>query len=138
MRDRSRIDDRRAEGTIVIAFAVMVAGALGAVTRFVVDGAIRHRWPSTTPWGTFAINVSGSALLGVLAGLVVFHGAPHDWQLVLGTGFCGGYTTFSTAAFETVRLGQQEDRWRSAAYAAGTLVASVFACAAAVWVVRLV
>ncbi|MGW9267045.1 fluoride efflux transporter FluC, partial [Gordonia terrae] len=77
----------------MIALAVMVAGALGAVTRFVVDGAVRHRWPTTTPWGTFAINVSGSALLGVLAGVVVFHGAPHEWQLIAGTGFCGGYTT---------------------------------------------
>ncbi|MFT4398393.1 fluoride efflux transporter FluC [Gordonia lacunae] len=121
----------------MIAPAVMVAGALGAVTRFVVDGAVRRRWPTITPWGTFAINVSGSALLGVLAGLVVFHGVPHGWQSVVGTGFCGGYTTFSTAAFETVRLAQRGDRWRSGAYAVGTLVASVTACAAGMWVVWL-
>ncbi|MCG7633893.1 fluoride efflux transporter CrcB [Gordonia McavH-238-E] len=122
----------------MIALAVMVAGALGAVTRFVVDGAVRHRWPTTTPWGTFAINVSGSALLGVLAGVVVFHGAPHEWQLIAGTGFCGGYTTFSTASFETVRLVQRNDRWRAGAYAIGTLVASVTACAVGMWVARLV
>ncbi|MEY1674513.1 fluoride efflux transporter CrcB [Gordonia sp. ABKF26] len=122
----------------MIALAVMVAGALGAVTRFVVDGAVRHRWPTTTPWGTFAINVSGSALLGVLAGVVVFHGAPHEWQLIVGTGFCGGYTTFSTASFETVRLVQRNDRWRAGAYAVGTLVASVTACAVGMWVAWLV
>ncbi|MFE0751578.1 fluoride efflux transporter CrcB [Gordonia sp. NPDC058843] len=114
----------------MIALAVMLAGALGAVTRFVVDGAVRHRWPTTTPWGTLAINVSGSALLGVLAGLVVFHGASHDWQLIVGTGFCGGYTTFSTASFEAVRLAQRGDGIRAAAYAVGTLVASSSACAA--------
>jgi fluoride ion exporter CrcB/FEX len=48
----------------------------------------------------FGINVTGSFVLGVLAGAVLFHGQPSAWQTVLGTGFCGGYTTFSTASFE--------------------------------------
>ncbi|MBD0859606.1 CrcB family protein [Gordonia sp. zg691] len=114
----------------MIAIAVMVAGALGAVTRFVVDGAVRWKWPTITPWGTFAVNVTGSALLGVLAGLVIFRGAPHELQAIVGTGFCGGYTTFSTASFEVVRLTQNSQRIVAAGYAAGTLIAAVVACAA--------
>ena len=122
----------------MIALAVMAAGALGAVTRFVVDGAVKWRWPTVTPWGTFVINVTGSALLGVLAGLVLFHGAPHELQAILGTGFCGGYTTFSTASFEVVRLAENRQRLVAGGYAVITLLASVAACAAgmaAAWTV---
>ncbi|MDS1114294.1 CrcB family protein [Gordonia westfalica] len=125
-------------GGAVIALAVMAAGALGAVTRFVVDGAVKWRWPTITPWGTFVINVTGSALLGVLAGLVLFHGAPHELQAILGTGFCGGYTTFSTASFEVVRLAENRQRLVAGGYAVITLLASVAACAAgmaAAWAV---
>ena len=122
----------------MIALAVMAAGALGAVTRFVVDGAVKWRWPTITPWGTFVINVTGSALLGVLAGLVLFHGAPHELQAILGTGFCGGYTTFSTASFEVVLLAEDRQRLVAGGYAVITLLASVAACAAgmaAAWTV---
>jgi len=84
------------------------------------------------------INVTGSALLGVLAGLVLFHGAPHELQAILGTGFCGGYTTFSTASFEVVRLAENRQRLVAGGYAVITLLASVAACAAgmaAAWTV---
>ncbi|KAF0969018.1 MULTISPECIES: fluoride efflux transporter FluC [Mycobacteriales] len=121
----------------MIALAVMVAGAFGAVARFVVDGAVRHRWPAVTPWGTFVINVTGSAILGVLAGLVVFHGAPHELRTILGTGFCGGYTTFSTAVFESVRLAQNSDRVGAGVYAVASVAGSVAACAAGMGVAGL-
>ena len=87
--------------------ALVVAGGVGASTRMVADGAMRSRWPTSFPWATFAINVSGSFLLGVLTGLVLHRHTGVDLRLVAGTGFCGGYTTFSTASFETVRLVQQ-------------------------------
>lgn len=86
---------------------VCLAGAAGAVSRFVVDGAIRARLRTTFPWATVVINASGSLLLGVLAGLVAFRHEGADVKLVIGTGFCGGYTTFSTSMFESVRLLQQ-------------------------------
>ena len=57
--------------------------------------------------GTIVINVTGAIALGVIAGLVSAHVAPADWQLIIGTAFLGGYTTFSTTSFETVRLIQQ-------------------------------
>jgi len=83
---------------------VACAGSLGAVARFVVDGAIRHRRNTEFPWATVMINVTGSLILGFLVGVVLFHGAPREIQVIAGVGFCGGYTTFSTASMETIRL----------------------------------
>lgn len=108
----------------------LAAGALGAVTRFVLDSSVKQRWGSPFPLGTVVINVTGSLLLGMLAGLVIFGGQPSAWQTVLGTGFCGGYTTFSTASFETVRLVQQGRSALALLNAVASLVLSVAACAA--------
>lgn len=109
---------------------VALAGSLGAVARFVVDGAIRSRRASEFPWATVAINVTGSLLLGFLAGVVIFHGDAPQVQTIAGTGFCGGYTTFSTASFETVRLIQRRRYAASAANALGTLLLTIAAGAA--------
>ena len=65
------------------------------------------------PIGTTIINVTGSFLLGLVTGLALAHGLPPEWRAILGTGFLGGYTTFSTASYETVRLAQQR-RYRAA------------------------
>lgn len=109
----------------MIIVLTLVAGAAGAVTRFLVDAEVKRRLPTPFPWATFGINVTGSLLLGVLAGAVLFHDQPSAWQTVLGTGFCGGYTTFSTASFETVRLVQQKAHGRALLNALGSLIASV-------------
>lgn len=110
---------------------VAVAGALGAGARFVVDGEIRVR--RDAPWGTVAINVSGALLLGVLVGLVLFQGAPTDLQKIAGTGFCGGYTTFSTASFETVRLAQKRRYGAALLSSLGTLALTVAAGGLGLW-----
>ena len=98
---------------MIVALLVAVAGGVGAVSRFVLDGVIRSRVTSLVPAGTFVINVSGSLLLGFVTGLVLVGAEPTDFRVVLGTGFLGGYTTFSTAMIETVRLLQQR-RWVAA------------------------
>ncbi len=101
-----------------------------------VDSEIRSRRSLQFPWTTLVVNVSGSLLLGVLVGLVLFHGADHRLEIVLGVGFCGGYTTFSTVSVETVRL-LQEGRYRAAVLGAlGTLVLAVAAAAVGFGVVR--
>lgn len=109
---------------------VALAGGLGAAARFVVDGEVRRRWSTDFPWATLTINVTGSFLLGVAAGLSVFHGSPDDLRLVVGVGFCGGYTTFSTATLETLRLAQQGQPTRAVANAALPLVLSVLVAGA--------
>lgn len=108
--------------------AVSLAGGAGAATRFVVDGAVRSRWP-TLPWATLVINVTGSLLLGVLTGLALAGTAPGALAAVAGTGFCGGYTTMSTFSFETVRLVQQRRLAAAVGYAGLTLTLAVGAAA---------
>lgn len=116
---------------------IACAGSAGAVARFVVDGAIRHRRATEFPWATVLINVSGSLLLGFLAGMVLFHGASRGIQLIAGVGFCGGYTTFSTASVETIRLIQRRRYWAGLSNAIGTLAVTVTAAAAGMAVASL-
>jgi fluoride exporter len=109
--------------------ALVGAGGVGAVCRYTLDGAVTARWQRPFPLATLLINVTGSLLLGVLTGLVLFHSGPSTVARIVGTGFCGGYTTFSTASVETVRLAQRR-RWRLAATnALGTPLLSVAAAA---------
>lgn len=84
--------------------AFVVAGAIGAVLRYLVDGLIGDRTDSVLPWGILAVNVSGSFVLGLITGLALHHGLGRTPRIVIGTGFCGAFTTFSTFAYETVRL----------------------------------
>jgi CrcB protein len=81
---------------------VAVFGALGAIARFSVDSAVSSRYPSDFPVGTLVVNLTGAFALGVLVGAT----APDRVVLVLGGGFMGGYTTFSTWMVESVRLGE--------------------------------
>ena len=112
---------------------VSVAGGLGAAARLVLDGVISARFRSAYPVGTTVINVSGSLLLGLITGLAISHGLPQQWHLILGSGFLGGYTTFSTASVETVRL-LQAGRYASAVVnGLGMLVLSVLAAAVGLW-----
>lgn len=82
----------------------VVAAAIGAPMRYAVDTFVGNRTEGVFPWGTFLINASGSFALGVLTGLSLYHAFPRTPRLVLGTGFCGAYTTFSTFTFETMQL----------------------------------
>jgi CrcB protein len=117
----------------VIAIWVALAGGLGAVARFVVDGLVRTRASAAFPVGTVIVNVSGSFTLGLVSGLVLAHAAPDGLRLVVGTGFLGGYTTFSTASFETVRLVEQRRVELALLNAAGTLLGTVCVAAAGLW-----
>jgi CrcB protein len=104
-----------------------LVGGLGAATRFVVDGWFRGRWAGRLPLATIAINVSGSLVIGLLAGAMATGTLPVTTYTIAATGFCGGYTTFSTAMIETVRLAQAGDRRRAVANAVGTLLLTVAA-----------
>jgi CrcB protein len=97
----------------MLLLGIAVAGAIGAIARFTVDASVVRRVPAGLPVATLAINVSGSFLLGVITGFALYHGLPNTPRLVMGTGFCGGYTTFSTFAYEVVRL-SDERRHREA------------------------
>lgn len=93
-----------------VALAVAAGGALGALARYGLDRAIERRSFSLFPWSTFAINVSGCFVVGLVIGaLVDRHHAPHWIRAALVVGFCGAYTTFSTFAQETLDLTEAND-----------------------------
>ncbi|MGI8459527.1 MAG: fluoride efflux transporter FluC [Propionibacteriaceae bacterium] len=118
--------------SVLTLLLVCVGGALGAALRFVIDGHIRSRVELRFPLATTVINVTGSLLLGLLTGLSLGHGVPQMWHAAVGTGVLGGYTTFSTAGFETVRL-IEDHRYRAAFLnGAGMLILAVGAAAVGV------
>ena len=104
-----------------------IAGGLGAVARFMLDGVIAAPVRGTIPLGTMTVNISGSFLLGLLTGLVLASALPSSWLFVSGTGFLGGYTTFSTASSETVRLIQAGRTGAALLSGVGTAVVALVA-----------
>ena len=113
-----------------IALGLLVAGAIGAPTRYLLDGFVQDHTGGTFPWGTFVVNVTGSLLLGIITGLALYHGLPDTPKIVLGTGFCGAYTTFSTFTFETVRLVEEGALRDALLNALGGLAGALLAAAA--------
>ncbi|MBF4631091.1 CrcB family protein [Clavibacter michiganensis subsp. phaseoli] len=113
-------------GPLVFAL-ICLAGGIGSALRLLLDGVIRGRLGAAYPWGTTVINVTGSLGLGLLTGAAARAGLPHDLLLILGGGLMGGYTTFSTASLETVRLAQAGRVGAALANGVGMLVVCVAA-----------
>ena len=105
------------------ALLVAFGAAIGAPLRYLTDRAIQSRHDSVFPWGTWAVNVAGSFLLGLLAALAMSIHLASATQSLVGVGFCGALTTYSTFGYETVRL-VDEGGWF---YACANVVASVVA-----------
>jgi fluoride exporter len=111
---------------------VAVAGGLGAVLRALVIHHVARRRPDPLPLGTLLVNASGSLLLGFLTGLSLYHGfGPHGLD-VAGIGLCGGYTTWSTASWETVHLIADGHRPEALLYTLGGLVLCLAAAVAGI------
>jgi CrcB protein len=111
---------------------VAVGGALGSIARFWASGFVANRFGGSFPWGTLFVNVSGSFIIGFFATLT----APEGRWLVgpsgrnfFTSGFCGGYTTFSSFSLQTLTLAQDEE-WL---YAGGNAVLNLVLCLVAVW-----
>lgn len=116
--------------TPLIAAAVLVAGAVGAVLRYALSRAFPVR-PGHLPGGILIVNVLGSGLAGALIGFAERAELTDDLRLILVTGFCGGLTTFSTWTVETIEL-FDGGRWRAAILnVIVTLVLGLAAAAAA-------
>lgn len=104
---------------------ICLAGGAGSVLRCVVDALVKSWRVTTLPIATIGINLTGSFALGLLTGLAAHHAVSHEALLVVGTGFLGGYTTFSTASWETLQL-LRERHWATAAVQfLGQVVAAV-------------
>ncbi|HVC72062.1 MAG TPA: CrcB family protein [Acidimicrobiales bacterium] len=91
---------------MTVALAVGLAGAVGAVARFLTDGFVQDRSSGSFPFGTLTVNGVGSFVLGVVTGLAWYHGLGGRAHAIVGVGFCGAFTTWSSVSWETVRLAE--------------------------------
>ncbi|MCL6668098.1 fluoride efflux transporter CrcB [Streptomyces panaciradicis] len=115
---------------------VVVGAMVGAPLRYLTDRAVQSRHDSVFPWGTFAVNVTGCLILGLLTGAVAQGAAGSQTQLLLGTGLCGALTTYSTFSYETLRLTETGAGLYAAANVVGSVTAGLGAAFAGVWLAR--
>jgi CrcB protein len=115
---------------VTLALTVGLAAALGAVCRYLLDQLVQHQHDQTFPWGTFVINVSGSLLLGLVTGLAIHHGLPKVPTTIIGAGFAGGYTTWSTFMWESLALAETGALLEAGANIVASLVVGLAAAAA--------
>ena len=102
---------------------VALGGAIGSVCRYLLSGINSTSYP----WGTLAVNILGSLLIGLLVGLVNKGSLSPEMKLLLVTGFCGGFTTFSTFANESFGMMKTGDVLLSALYIGISVVVGVLA-----------
>jgi CrcB protein len=123
---------------LVLVLVVAVAGGLGAALRALVIHQVSLRRPDPLPVGTMVVNASGTLVLGFLTGLAFYHGfGPHDLD-VGGVGLCGGYTTWSTASWESIHLVREGHRSESVLYTFGGLALCLGASAVGIGLAALV
>jgi CrcB protein len=100
---------------------VALGAAIGAPLRYLTDRAVQSRHESEFPWGTLTVNVAGSFLLGLLIAVP----ANPAITALLGTGFCGALTTYSTFSYETLQLARSHRQWQALAYVLVSLLAGL-------------
>jgi len=107
---------------------VLLGGATGSLTRFIVGSAIVNRLGARFPYGTVFINLTGSFLIGLTMTLLTERLKPHpNWRLLLVVGFLGGYTTFSSFEYETLGLVREGSRWLGLLNAVGSVTVGYLA-----------
>ena len=117
--------------------AVALGGALGSVMRYLVAIGVGRTFGTTFPWGILIINVTGSALIGVIAGLFALRwNLPGTARVFLTVGICGGYTTFSSFSLDVWYLIERGEAWAAFAYVAASVILSIGALIAAMHLVR--
>jgi fluoride exporter len=105
---------------------VFLGGGLGASLRHSVNVVCAKCIGTTFPYGTFIINISGSTVMGLIAGYLAFKGeASQPWRLFLMTGILGGYTTFSAFSLDTALLYERSALGLAAVYVLGSVVLSI-------------
>ncbi len=116
--------------SLLLAATVGLAGGVGAMARALLIHHVGLRRTDPVPIGTMVVNMSGSLLLGVLTGLSLYHGLGPHLLAVAGVGLCGGYTTWSTASWESWHLARSGNRREALIYTFGGLAACLAAAAA--------
>jgi CrcB protein len=107
---------------------VALGGALGSVSRFLLGPALQRAFDATFPVGTLFINIMGSLILGFVMRLAVEGvNVTPEARAFIAVGFCGGFTTFSSVTYETIRLLEGGEGWRAAVYIMASVLLSLAA-----------
>jgi CrcB protein len=123
---------------MIVFLLVFLGGGIGSAARHAVN-LLAASFGADVPWGTFAVNVIGSFVMGLAAGWFAFKtgtGGPQHMRVLVTTGFLGGFTTFSAFSLDAVSLWERGEFGLAAAYVAGSVVISIAALFAGLWVVR--
>ncbi len=104
---------------------VIVGAAVGAPLRYLTDKAVQSRHDTAFPWGTFTANVLACLVLGAVTGAVLAGSAGTGTQALVGTGFCGALSTYSTFSFESMRLAEQGSKFFAAANVTASIAAGL-------------
>ena len=123
--------------TFGLALLVATAGGAGALLRALLIHHLGLRRSDPLPVGTLVVNASGSLLLGVLTGLSLYHGLGPHVLAVIGIGLCGGYTTWSTASWETIHLLHTGHRTDAIVYTLSSLALCLVAATAGIGLMAL-
>ncbi|MBB5052727.1 CrcB protein [Afipia massiliensis] len=116
---------------------VFVGGGLGASLRHAVNVGCARAWGLNFPYGTFLINITGSLVMGLIAGYLAFKGdASQPWRLFIMTGILGGYTTFSAFSLDAVTLYERGEMGMALFYVVGSVVLSIAGLVAGLALVR--
>ena len=116
---------------------VFVGGGLGATLRYLINVTCARTLGTGFPWGTFIINITGSTVMGLIAGYLALKGeASQPWRLFLMTGILGGYTTFSAYSLDAALLYERGELGLAALYVTGSVVLSIAGLFAGLWLVR--
>ena len=116
---------------------VFVGGGLGATLRHLINLTCARAFGTGFPWGTFIINITGSTVMGLIAGYLAFKGeASQPWRLFLMTGILGGYTTFSAYSLDAALLYERGELASAALYVVGSVVLSIAGLFAGLALVR--
>ena len=119
-------------------FYIALGGAIGSVLRYLMMGAVGRAFVSSFPYGTLAVNVIGSAIMGVLVGLLAKYlpENQHELRLFLAVGVLGGFTTFSAFSLDVVTLIEAQQPMQAIVYALASVVLSVLALMLGLYWVR--
>jgi len=120
-----------------VVFTVALGGALGSVARYLVAGAVQPAWWPGFPFGIFVVNISGGLVMGLITALAALKlNLTPEMRAFLTTGILGGYTTFSTFSLDSAMLMERGAYAQTAAYVIGSVVLSILALFAGLWIVR--
>jgi len=118
---------------VVPVVLVAVGGGIGSVTRYLVGGWFASRFGPAFPYGTFVINVTGSFIIGLFLALAQDRASLNAyWRLFFAVGFLGGYTTFSSFEYESIRLLQDRELLLGMLYLVGSVVTGAFGAVAGI------